>query len=285
MPSRAVGIINALYGREMRSSWLGRLRSSFHRMRIRAEERRRESHILDLYRERNRVLTRGRIVVGIIIVLVGALLTVSLVYYNRLTRLEQDVYMERAKIDCLLQRRRNISINLARTVRDYAAHEQAIFRHVTDARASSAKASPRAPEGDGDGSSSGAKPAGTDPAASDAAPERPRTDTVFSEMISMLEGSSGRDIPLEEKLSGLVAVAESYPDLKLSDNFRRFMEALIETEKDISDRRLEYSDVVNRYTTQMATYPGRLFAVLFEFEPVPHFKAFSDAERFHPVEY
>lgn len=284
MSSRPVNIINALYGRELRS-WQNRIRDLPDRMRNRIEARRRERSVIALYRERHRVLTRGRVVIGIIACCIIALVATSIVYYNKLTHLEQDVFKEEAKIASLLQRRRNISINLARTVRDYAVHEEAIFHHVSNMRASSSSMDPsRGGEGGGEepplDAASGAAPAGPE-----AGGDAPGADAVFDEVLSMLEGSSGVDLPFDKKLSGLVAVAESYPDLKLSDNFRRFMEALIETEKEISDRRMTYSDVVNRYTTLLRTMPGRLFASMYGFEPVPYFVADTEAVGFSPVEY
>ena len=84
---------------------------------------------------------------------------------------------------------------------------------------------------------------------------------------------------------GLVAVAESYPDLKLSENFRQFMDALVETEKELSEARMQYSNVVNTYTTLLRTFPGNLFAVIYGFEPLPYFEAAAEAKAFRPVEY
>jgi len=285
MSSRAVNIINALYGREMRS-WRNRIRDLPGRVRARVDARRRKMNILSLYRERNRILTRGRIIVAIVICLVAALFTASIVYFNTLTRLEQDVFKEQAKIDSLLQRRRNISINLARTVRDYAVHEQEIFHHVSDVRAATPQAS-RSGKGEGVDMESPLEEAlkSEAPAGSPQSGKAPEVDPLFDEVLSMLEGSSSANVPFEKKLSGLVAVAESYPDLKLSDNFRRFMEALVETEKELSYRRMEYSDVVNTYTTQLKTYPGKLFAFMYGFEPVPYFVADTEAGVFRPVEY
>ncbi len=288
MPSRSVNIIDALYGDEVRSSRRGRLLKWFlpRRMRAKVDARKHERRILSLYKERNKILTSGRIVIAIILCFIAALSITSIVYFNTLTRSEQDVFKEAAKIDSLLQRRRNISVNLARTVRDYAVHEEKIFHHVSNTRASLKKSDPSKTKKGGAGESKVAAPPGsTTPTESKATGKKPETGGAINEILAMLEGTSTGDIPLEKTPAGLMAVAESYPDLKLSDNFRRFMEALVDTEKEISDRRMTYSDVVNAYTTRLKTFPGKLFGVVYGFKPFPYFAADADSKRFSPVEY
>ncbi len=293
MPSRPINVINALYGDELRRSRFSVLQWLFPRsIRFRMDAKRREKRILALYGERERTLTRGRIVICVIVIFLASLFLTNVYYYNSLTRWEQDVYKEKAKIDSLLQRRRNISINLARTVRDYAVHEQRIFHHVSNTRGALV---------DNPGSSAppGDTPDGSLPLPSDAPAAAPPADTaelpvapmgtnsggMLENIIAMLDGSDGGGIPIDQKLASLMAVAESYPDLKLSGNFQRFMDALVETEKELSDRRMTYTDVANSYTTRLKTLPGKLFALIYGFEPFPYFVADSDAQKFKPVEY
>lgn len=262
MSSRAVSIIRRLYGSELRPrKRRGLLRRLLGRRRAPVREKREQ--MLELYRVRGRLLTRGRIMlIGCLAFLLLAF-AISVYYYNKLTRYEQDVFREKAKIDSLLQRRRNISINLARTVRDYAVHEQGIFRHVSDVRAASQGAN-------------GHKPA-------EETASKSRDDGWLEELLPLLNGSG--DIPVEARIKGLLAIAERYPDLKLSDNFRHFMQALVDTEKELSDGRMHYSDVVNRYTTQMKTFPGNMFARIYGFDILPYYEADGEAKRFRPVDY
>jgi LemA protein len=262
MSSRAVSIIKRLYGRELRpKKRRGLLRRLFGRKRARARDKREQ--MLELYRVRGKLLTRGRIVLLSCLGFLLLIFAISIYYYNKLTRYEQDVFKEKAKIDSLLQRRRNISINLARTVRDYAVHEQGIFEHVSDVRAASQGAN-------------GNKP--TEESATSS-----QDDGWLEELLPLLNGSG--DIPVEARIKGLMAIAERYPDLKLSDNFRHFMQALVDTEKELSDGRMHYSDVVNRYTTQMKTFPGNMFARVYGFDILPYYEADGEAKQFRPVEY
>ena len=73
----------------------------------------------------------------------------------------------------------------------------------------------------------------------------------------------------ENELSGclksLFAVAEAYPDLKASANFRELQAQLAETEDKISYMRQSYNDTVMKYNNAIQTFPGVLFAGLFGF--------------------
>jgi LemA protein len=250
MASRAVNIIRALYGKEIRPR---RRRGIIARLfRRNTGERQRKKKVLDLYRIRKKFLTRGRLAMFSVIGGLLLVFVISIYYYNKLTRYEQDVFKEGAKIESLLQRRRNISLNLAQTVRDYAEHERQVFKHVSDVRASS--------NGKQDAAAG-------------------KKNQALDEILKLLENDGAQG------LSKLLAVAERYPDLKLSENFKRFMDALIETEKELSDERMVYSEVVNKYTTQTRTFPGNLFSSVYGFDELPYYQADQEARQFRPVEY
>jgi len=261
MPSRAVGIIKRIYASEL----VPRRRVGFARIwgerRLKAANRQSRGHI---QKERATLLTRSRILIIACACVGFGVLFLSAYYYNLLTRYEQDVFMEQAKIDSLLQRRRNISTNLARTVQDYAIHERGVFRNVSEQR-SAAQGVPKATN-------------------SVAFPEGPVEGTGWLSKVMSALGNSAGLLP-DPHLAGVLAVAEQYPDLKLSENFQRFMNALVEMEKELSACRMTYSEVVNRYTTQLKTFPCNLFAKLYGFDTMPYYTADSEARRFRPIEY
>jgi LemA protein len=111
----------------------------------------------------------------------------------------------------------------------------------------------------------------------------PQDDGWLEHLLPLLDGSG--NVSVKARLAGLLAVAERYPDLKLSDNFRQFMQALVETEKDLSEERMSYSEMVNRYSTQMKTFPGNMFARIYGFDQLPYYQADGEARWFRPVEY
>lgn len=59
-------------------------------------------------------------------------------------------------------------------------------------------------------------------------------------------------------LSGLFAVAESYPDLKANQNFGQLQEELSSTENKISFARQAYNDAATRYNIRRETFPANL---------------------------
>jgi LemA protein len=86
-------------------------------------------------------------------------------------------------------------------------------------------------------------------------------------------------------LDRLLAVAEQYPDLKLSSNFDRLMKALIEVEKDLAVERIRYNDMANIYSTNLAKFPINVYAWIFGFETQPYFEATEEAQSFKPIDY
>lgn len=77
-----------------------------------------------------------------------------------------------------------------------------------------------------------------------------------------VQETAAADGMLTQALRGLLAVAESYPDLKASANFLSLQEELSATENKVSFARQYYNDRVRELNTAIAVLPGRLFAGL-----------------------
>ncbi|MEU8247394.1 LemA family protein [Nonomuraea sp. NPDC048916] len=74
-------------------------------------------------------------------------------------------------------------------------------------------------------------------------------------------------------LRGLLAVAESYPDLKASRNFAELQEELATTENRIAYSRQYYNDAVLTYNNAIQTVPANLVAGLGGFAGREYFQA------------
>ena len=195
----------------------------------------------------------------VLAVLVGG----SIYYFNLLVSTEQDVLAARGKVNALQQRRNDISINLSKAALDYSKHERSVFTAVVALRALIAEN-------------------GVD---------NEKIEALFKE----LKQSGAIDTAnLPEKLSGtenlsalnrLLAVAEQYPDLKLSSNFNNLMTALIEVEKDLAEERIRFNDAVNIYTTNIIKFPINAYAWIFGFKAQTYFEASADAQKFKPIDY
>jgi LemA protein len=69
----------------------------------------------------------------------------------------------------------------------------------------------------------------------------------------------------------LVALAEAYPDLKASENFRDLHQKLVETENQIQFARRYYNGAVNLYNNRIQRFPDLVIANSFGFKPAEFF--------------
>lgn len=88
---------------------------------------------------------------------------------------------------------------------------------------------------------------------------------------------------LNNQLSGtlktIMAVSESYPELKANQNFSELQEELQNTENKISFSRQFYNDSVTIYNTKLEVVPSNIIASMFHFEPAELFKIDSEEVR------
>ncbi|MHB1134984.1 MAG: LemA family protein [Chloroflexota bacterium] len=86
---------------------------------------------------------------------------------------------------------------------------------------------------------------------------------------------------LTQALRSLFAVAEAYPDLKASQNFRDLQAQLAETEDKIAYSRNYYNAVVLSYNSRVSTIPGVFVAGPFGFREAEFFA--GDEASMEPV--
>ena len=83
----------------------------------------------------------------------------------------------------------------------------------------------------------------------------------------------------------LIALSESYPDLKANQNFLELQAQLEGTENRITVARNDYNDAVKRYNVKCITFPSNLIAKLFGFDIRELFAAAKGAEKAPKVEF
>lgn len=81
-----------------------------------------------------------------------------------------------------------------------------------------------------------------------------------------LEGSLGSG------MHRLIALAESYPELKASENFLDLQQKLADTENQIQYARRYYNGSVNNLSTRIESFPDLLIARLFAFRQAEYFE-------------
>ncbi|MGN1297235.1 MAG: LemA family protein [Clostridia bacterium] len=87
------------------------------------------------------------------------------------------------------------------------------------------------------------------------------------------------DNQLSTSLKTIMAVSESYPELKANQNFSELSEELRNTENKISFSRQFYNDTVTMYNTKLQVFPSNIIAGMFNFKSRDLFKAESDEAR------
>ena len=124
----------------------------------------------------------------VVVVLVVLFISGSCSAYNRMVTAEESVNTTWADVEAQYQRRSDLIPNLVNTVKGYAAHEQATFTEVVEARAQAMSFK------------------------LDAADLTPEKLAEFQQAQQKVGSALGR----------LIAVAEQYPDLKANQNFRQY---------------------------------------------------------------
>lgn len=178
-------------------------------------------------------------------IIVGAVvvvLIVTVLIYNGLVRNRNRVQEAWADVDAQLERRHDLIPNLISTVKQYAAHEKQTLMSVTEARAEAEKA--RVDGG---------------PAAAGQA-----------------------EAVLARALGPLIALAESYPQLRASENFLELQQQLGNTEDQIAAARRIYNGNVQVYNTRCQSFPGLFIARPTGFA-VREFFELSDPAKANPV--
>ena len=87
------------------------------------------------------------------------------------------------------------------------------------------------------------------------------------------------DGELSNTLKTIMAVSESYPELKANQNFADLSEELRNTENKISFSRQFYNDAVTMYNAKLQLFPSNIVAGMFKFKARDLFTAESNEAR------
>ncbi|MEK9180313.1 MAG: LemA family protein [Patescibacteria group bacterium] len=90
---------------------------------------------------------------------------------------------------------------------------------------------------------------------------------------------AGAENMLSGALKSLFAVAENYPQLRASENFKQLQDELSDTENKIQAARRFYNTNVRDLNIKAETFPSNLIARLFGFAKMEFFGNLDEAER------
>ena len=90
---------------------------------------------------------------------------------------------------------------------------------------------------------------------------------------------------VESSLSRLLLVAENYPQLQASQNFRDLHFSLEGTENRLATERMRFNDAVRDFNTAIRVFPSNLIAGRFGFKEAAYFKVEERAKENPKVKF
>jgi LemA protein len=172
--------------------------------------------------------------------------------YNGLVTRRNRYKNAYSQIDIQLKRRYDMIPNLVETVKGYIKHERETLEAVIKARNTALSSAEKASANPGD--------------------------------PSAMKDLAGAEAALAGTLGRLFALAESYPDLKASQNVARLQEELSSTENRIAFARQAFNDEVMEYNISCQQFPGNIIAAMFSFTHAELLQAVeSEGEKKPPV--
>jgi LemA protein len=171
--------------------------------------------------------------------------------YNGLVGLSQAVDAQWSQVESVYQRRADLIPNLVATVQGAANFEQSTLTAVTEARASVGRID-----------------AGN-------LVNNPQAFAQWQQAQSNLSGA----------LSRLLAVAENYPDLKATANFRDLQAQLEGTENRITVERMRFNEAAQAYNTARLTVPTNIIANFTGFKEKAYFQSSRGADTAPAVNF
>ena len=162
--------------------------------------------------------------------------------YNRLVRLEQAADAQWAQVENAYQRRADLVPNLVETVKGAASFERGTITDVTEARSRVGQVAV------------------------------PKDITTSADAFKQYQAAQDQ---LGGALSRLLVVAEAYPNLKATENFRDLQAQLEGTENRIAVERMRYNEAARDFDTARASFPTSIVAGIFarRFAPKQYFAA------------
>jgi LemA protein len=192
--------------------------------------------------------SKSTIIIGVI---VAVLIIWSISAYNGMVNVEEQATTEWAKVQSAYQRRADLIPNLVEVVKGYASHEKETLEGVVNARAKATSIQVNA-------------------------------DDLTPEKLEQFQKAQGE---LSQALGKLLAVQESYPDLKANENFMDLQKQLEGTENRINEARNSFNTAVQNYNMKIRRFPNSLLAGIFGFDKMEKFEADAAAQNAPTVKF
>lgn len=189
----------------------------------------------------------------IALIAMGAIFLIIILWtcngYNGLVSSDQGLQKVWGNVETNYQRRTDLYNSIIKTIEGSANFEKSTLKEVLEARSKATQI----------------KVDINDPASLEA----------YQKAQSNLQGSFSR----------LMAVAESYPDLKTTKQFEGFQTQIEGTENRINTARQDYNKAIESYNLKVKRFPGNILAGIFGYGSKPYYKADEGTEKAPNIEF
>ena len=180
------------------------------------------------------------IVIGVLILFLGGCGCNS---YNGLIQVDQNVKTSWSNVETNYQRRTDLYNSVIKVIEGSANFEKSTLRDVINARANATKV---------------------------------QVNVNDSASLAQYQRAQGQ---LQSSFSRLMAVAESYPDLKTTQQFKDFQTQIEGTENRINVARRDFNAAVQEYNLKVKRFPNNIFAGIFGYHEKPYYKSDPGSEN------
>ncbi len=188
----------------------------------------------------------------IFIVIVIAILAIwGMSSYNGLVTMDEEASKQWSNVETQYQRRADLIPNLVRIVKAYASHEKETLEGVIQARSTATQIKVDA-------------------------------DELTPEKLAEYQRAQGA---VTSALGKLLAITESYPDLKANQNFLELQAQLEGTENRITVARTNFNNVAKEFNAAIRRFPKNILAGMFGFDKRAYFEADESAAQAPVVEF
>ena len=196
-------------------------------------------------------MKKGLLITILVLVAIGGLVLWCMGAYNGMVTAEEQVDAQWSNVENQYQRRADLIPNLVNTVKGYASHESTTLENVIAARARATSTTIN-------------------------------VNDLDEATLRKYQAAQGE---LSQALGRLLAVTESYPDLKANQNFLELQAQLEGTENRITVARDRYNDIARQFNVTIRRFPAVLMAGIAGFDKKPYFQAEAGASSAPKVEF
>jgi len=171
------------------------------------------------------------------------------VSYNTLVKKEEATKAAWAQVESNMQRKLDLIPNLIKSIKAYTKHESQLLQEITRLR-------------------------------SKALNQLNSSQSETKKLATMAQLQHR----LDTHINKLMAVVESYPELKSSEHFLELQSQLEGAENRINITRMHFNEAVADYNAYLRTIPANIVASIAHFAPKAYFKAKESAHKKMEIE-